>query len=213
MKQKRLLVAVGIIVLSVLLVWGSVLVYRSARIVNAFDEMYYSVAQPSHTKTSFGNVYAVSKVHEGIIPGSDETTGAYIAGYESWKKGLNGNENLVIEFHPKDHRLDVFAWVRYGDDDSLHFSFSYYPDTKTLELDPVGTLTLPPGNRNKTTEEFLEEYHITQSEIREYQEYFLYEKLLKDWVDGNGERSRFSEGDYGKFTIIDNTFEGLAGFE
>ena len=212
MKHKRLFIIAGAVALVALLVIGLVHVYRSAHITNVFDEMYYSVVDPFYTDTSFGYVDAASNASEDIIPGSDELTGAYVVSYQSWKKRLLGNENMFMHFNPNDQRYVVYASVSYYEFDGVSLSFTYYPDTKTLEFDPVKMVMISTSNSEKSTEEFMAEFDISQSDIRDYQEYFLYEVLLKDWVDGNGERSRFSEGDYGEFTIIDRTFEDITVF-
>jgi len=97
--------------------------------------------------------------------------------------------------------------VCYSDFYNLTIRFAYYPKTKTLVLSAVDLITDYDGNKDKTLEEILQENNITQQDIRSYQEYFLYEKLLTDWVTGNKERSLFTVDDFGEFTIIDNTFD------
>ena len=215
MKRKRLLIAAGAVALSILLVWGGVYVYRNAQTVNAFDEIFYSVVNPSYTETSFNRLYATSGVHRHIIPGSrsDEWTGSYIASYDFSEKRLNGDRGMLFFFHPSSQKFDIETRISYSNGDSLHWLFFYYPDTKTLELCPVRSVIRDEANPDKTTEELLEELGISKSDIRNYQDYFLYEVLLKDWVDGNKERSKFSEGNYGEFTIIDRTFENLPDLE
>ena len=101
----------------------------------------------------------------------------------------------------------VINVVFHDDGDYLILDFTYCLSDKTLVLESVRLHVSYGGNKSKTLEEFLQENNITQQDIRNYQEYFLYEKLLTDWVTGNKERSFFAVDNYGEFTVIDNTFE------
>ena len=214
MRARRILVAAGAVVLCILLVWGVTHILRSTKVTNVFDEMYYSVAHPSYTSTSIGFLRPVREVASlRDVVDNDEAQDSYHGAYK-WEY-LNSGESLYLIFDVEERRYVISAMVScnnsYFDSYYLTLDYIYYPDTKTLVLEPVRLHIAYDGDQNKTLEEFLEENHISQQDIRDYQEYFLYKKLLTDWVTGNGERSLFTVGNYGDFTVIDNTFENLAG--
>lgn len=209
MKLKRIAIFVGAAAAIILFLGGCTNVKKNAQIENVFDEMFYSVAQPSNTETSFNKVDALRIDHPPHFP---EYSSGYEESYYYRQNFLDANKNMSIDFAAKAKRCDISATVVYSEWDSLYLRFQYYPETKTFELEPVSIYTnSDAANPDKTIEEFCEEFKITKSEIQAHQEYFIYEHLLKDWVGGNENESKFGEGNYGDFTIIDNSFDEAIG--
>lgn len=106
-----------------------------------------------------------------------------------------------IEIEPKHQR-------------SLYYTYVYDIKTRKLQIAPLTIFTY--GYRDAGVEmaieegeevsAFLREHEITREEIEGYRDYFLYDKVLSDWVEGNGERSLFTQEDHGDYETQDHTF-------
>ena len=99
----------------------------------------------------------------------------------------------------------------------LHYIYRYHVKTRTLVIEPLIIITYDHFSTNyelaiddgERVDAFLCEYQVTREFIEKYRDYFLYDKLLTDWVNGNGKRSRFTVGNYGNYKIEDNLFSNL----
>ncbi|HLR79256.1 MAG TPA: TipC family immunity protein [Bacillota bacterium] len=56
-------------------------------------------------------------------------------------------------------------------------------------------------NDPKEVAKFMEKHHLTEEDLTNDQDYFLYEKVLTDWFEHNP-KSRFSLDHLGKVDII-----------
>lgn len=172
---------------------------------NVFAEMLYS----GTNGTYFGNEFI------DIAPGAKAST-------------MNGGQYLL-----EDEDLYVTIGRHIIKPDSIRWSFSkhfesneeteivsyvtiafkYDAFTKILTYEPVNVYFRdgePLGEYSNQKENVLfvmERYNLTREDIREYQEYALYQVLFPYWLEKNAKTSRFSMENLGEFIVIDNTFE------
>lgn len=53
---------------------------------------------------------------------------------------------------------------------------------------------------------FLDEYNISKENIAEYQEYMLYDIVIKTWVDTHGGSYDKAKENMEALTLVDNTY-------
>lgn len=94
----------------------------------------------------------------------------------------------------------------------MYVKMEYDYSKRTLTYSPVwfyeeveGSLI---GNRhtNSIVLKYMEEYGITEEDIREYQNYALYDVVVKTWVKGNGGIEWYEAWKIKRCRKIDNTF-------
>jgi hypothetical protein len=178
---------------------------------NAFDEMYLSVKHPSREGPSFWRMEPIQ--HGGLI---EDTwiDGHYFGGYD---KSLRQGEDIVIYVHIDDNLIIMSGTKEIADTRCMSFGYTYDFPRKTLTIRPVLLMTRAYAEMGVEFDiddggqlaAYFEEHGITRDDVERCCDYFLYDKVLTDWVMGNGARSSFSPGDFGDFTVIDDTFANL----
>ena len=191
---------------------------QTSAIKNVFDEMYVTISQPNLTKTDFYYMEPVGKLAntDGFDVYDDYFWGAYksVGGYENYY--IRTNEHIGITLDMGKEEFRIRASIEIGNERIL-LCYIYRRDEKKLELEPLFLFT---GKYDETgtatdtddaavVEEFFFRNNITREKLEEYKHYFLYEKVLPDWVIGNGDRSRFNVDNYGDFEVEDNSFAKL----
>lgn len=98
------------------------------------------------------------------------------------------------------------------------FSMTYNPQDRSLTLGPMHIsdwdLKTEPhtGGHYEDREsiiQYLEEYNVTEEDIRAYQDYVLYEVVLKTWVNTHGGNYEWEKEKLGRCEIVDQTFDFL----
>lgn len=180
-------------------------------ISNVFDEMYLSVKAPRSSDASF---YFMREVGRLAQDRAHDNYDFYMGVY---KNSLNEGESISLSLSLDTEIIRVWGGIETENNYQIYYTYEYNFKTKTLEIKPVRIWAY---NSDKLGFEeriddptqisaFLREHSISRADLERHRDYFLYEKFLTDWTQGNGEHSLFSAGNYGKFTIIDNTLEGL----
>jgi uncharacterized protein YceK len=178
---------------------------------NAFDEMYLSVKHPKASDTWFGYME-----HMGgrALSTNVELDGLHFGTYNA---SLFDGESLLLTVDICDETIDILGKHEVADTRCISFVYWYDFPHKTLTIKPVSLLTsdyIEMGVERSIDDgeqlaAYFAEQGVTRDDIEHYRDYFLYDKVLTDWVTGNGARSRFSPGDFGYFTVIDDTFANL----
>lgn len=207
MSKKKKYIVIFIVMIVLILIGVGVFIMNSITPKNVFDEMYLSVSNSSMTKSRFNYMNGVNNF------GKEMDINAYTATYTSNLEedtsisiGV-GLESETVQFFPSQE----FSKLGY----EILFCYTYYHNSNELEIIPV-RISVDNGEDHFPTiidapEEvsaFLEEHAFSKEAVEEYRDYFL-NKVMQDWVNGNGDKSDFSLDNYGDYTIIDRTFEGM----
>jgi hypothetical protein len=214
MSVKKLIVPAILVIFCIAFAIGVFLIMELRRSDNVFDEMYQSVNNPKTTNARFGFVRSIG----GIVQPSD-LHDFYMASFE--KSMLEKGEDIFLTICTRSNTISIMTKIEIENSQCLYYRYNYNYSTKTLTIQPITVrilnyieLEVESFVDNPTLIlNFIQENNISHEFIEQYRDYFLYEKLLTDWIIGNGERSLFTIGNYGEFTLIDNTFEDLKGFE
>ena len=185
---------------------------NSRKIDNIFDEMYLSVKYPKISATSFHYMREVGRLTE-LMDVDDRYLGVYK------KSLLNYGEEIDVFINTEKEIVIINSSIELETDNKrcLYFTYNYSFKTKTLDIEPLTVFTYDYFLTNYEmaiddavqVDAFLHEHQITREYIEKCRDYFLYDKLLTDWVNGNGKRSRFTVGNYGNYKIEDNLFSNL----
>jgi len=227
MNKKKLVFSVISIVLCVALISSGLFMWNSKRIHNVFDEMFVSVVMetgkfdllyeanlrykyPEFTHAGFPFVKEIGKLAH-----DPDMEYFFWGGYKY--NMLDDREDILLSFHLDRQVFHVAAYSEIENTRCLMITYTYNYKTKTLEIEPLAIFTYdydslgvePLIDNGPQVSAFLHEHNISRESIEQYRDYFLYDKLLTDWVNGNGKRSKYMPGNYGNFTIIDNTFANL----
>ena len=227
MKTKRVVVSVVVGVLVAALVVGGFFHWENRRIHNVFDEMYVSVVMgtrnwnvfheagvrfnyPEYTDARFGFVKAIN----GLAHDPDNKD-FFWGGYD--KGVLKDTERITLFIELEEQTLSIAASHEIENTQCLYFEYEYSFKEKTIEIKPLTIFTYDYYELNvemaiddgQQVSAFLHEHNISRESIERYRDYFLYDKLLTDWITGNSKHTKFAVNNYGDFKLIDNTFANL----
>ena len=227
MKTKRVVVSVVVGVLVVALVVGGFFHWENRRIHNVFDEMYVSVVMqtrnwnvfheagvrfnyPEYTDARFGFVKAINGLAHDI-----DNKDFFWGGYD--KGALKDTEDISIYVHLDDQDFFLAFDYEIEQDKYLKYRCVYSFKTKAFEIEPLKIYTRNADqygvevvvDDGQQVSAFLHEHNISRESIERYRDYFLYDKLLTDWITDNSKHTKFAVDNYGDFKLIDNTFANL----
>ena len=213
MKQKKIILFSIAILICLTLVLGVFVIMGNRKIDNVFDEMYLSVKNPRDSETHFYNMKEIGRLTKLI-----DSDHYYMGVYN--KAALNMGEDVDISVLTDSGIIYISATIEIENSCCLFYKYEYSFKTENLEIYPVTILTygyLELGvedyiNDPAQVAEFLHEHGVSREFVEKYRDYFLYDKLLTDWVTGNGERSKFTISSYGEFSVEDNTFAELDAY-
>ena len=209
MKRRRVLV---ITVLSVVvLIGGFLIMINNTKPSNVFDEMYLSVESPRKTGTRFAFVKPLGTRGLSKDMGSDYYYGGV------YRSSLAQGDSISVGINTDKKDIIVITSRELSNEQRIMITYIYTFKTKTLRIKPVKVFN--PNYKETGVDTYIEDaqglkevfdrYGVDRAMIEQLRDYFLYDKLLTDWVVGNGERSLFDTGDFGHFTIEDNIFDTL----
>ena len=210
MKTKKNIIAILASIACIVVVTGVFFIMESRKIDNVFDEMYLPIKYPAEGMPSF---YYVPET--GGLMQSPYSDYFYMGGYRA--QYLRNGEHISIFLNFEKQRLLIFAAMEIENSSCLSYDYAYYFKTKTLEIKPLTIYTRDHAklgveaeiNDAAEVDAFLREHGITREYIERYKNYFLYDKILTDWVNGNSKHSKFNIGNYGDFKLEDNIFSEL----
>lgn len=129
-----------------------------------------------------------------------------------YKEEYLKDEVKIRLFFPKDKQYtQIYGSVDLKKHTHIIIDMAYNPMNRSLILEPIYISNWENGmykyyEDKESITQYLEEYNITEEDIRDYQDYILYEVILKTWVEtqgGNYEREREKL----ERCIIDQTFD------
>jgi len=187
---------------------------------NVFDEMYYAQGRTSRMP------WTLTNYHNTQINQRNEDFFRYYRETNFWENYhvngfLNDDEAILLRGDMENKTISFVCRVGYdgyvqtsGDaGTALWFKYSYHVEIKILTLEPLSISSHAiiverdafAVSDVDVVSEFLASQEITPEKIQEWNDYFLYQKILKDWFRANGV-SRFSLRNLGNLEIIDNQF-------
>ena len=219
MKKGKLVAIIGAIVLTLVILIGGSNVYLAHKYKNTFDEMYYAWAEHDNIFLKGGADFYLVKALSDSLPHPNKppkpviTTGLSLR-YDTEYLRETFYLSLFINL---EEEIIAYTCATYVEPNEIVIlNFNYNKNERTIYFKPIDVLSEKLGFKysleQATAEqviEFLKMHNITKEDIREYQDYFLYEIAIKTWIEGNGTYSRFTKDNIGEFTIIDDTFSLL----
>ena len=101
-----------------------------------------------------------------------------------------------ISLHFKDgtNDVDIYALIILSEADKVYMYIAAHYDYEKKELlyEPVYIIQREPGNEEvyedeKTIDEYLNRYGMTRKDVQEYQEYMIYDVVVKTWTKAHRE--------------------------
>lgn len=212
MDKKRKIILGTILVVAMLL--SGFLYYRNfIRVKNVFDQMYYTMVQ-NHFDWWGGNRTTLFGNMEQLVSRDPEVShieeGFFIEMYKN--EYLEKNQSISIDFIKKDRKIVFsFGYEFPETDERMWLTYSYDIKSKRLLKEPVTIVSeqYEDAEHFNTNEDdindFLSRHSLTRTEMDELHEWFLYDRILADWFDANGNKTRFSLENLGRYTFVDGT--------
>jgi len=193
----------------------SLCIYKQfIRVQNIFDQIFYDRVQTSFEKLFVGSSFDKMPQIDGVKQWG--STVDYYGEYENnyKKEYLNYGERIYIDCSSDSKVMKINAVKQF---DGFKIMFSYTYDVRKKQLTEIvechyGELAY--GDRNgeivyykeyiddlQEVLEFIEANGLTEADLNKYKKYFLYDKLLTDWLDANF--SRFSANRWGRVEYIE----------
>ena len=129
---------------------------------------------------------------------------------------LKDDVRVSLSFSPKEEannkKIQIGSVVTLSEDISVYIGMYYDHKTHTLTYEPIFIYVendeLWPTTITEKAEinQYLEEYGITEDDIREYQHYVLYDVVYQSWISGTRNGRKLNALDYWNIKEIDNTF-------
>jgi len=193
----------------------SLCIYKQfIRVQNIFDQIFYDRVQTSFEKLFVGSSFDKMPQIDGVKQWG--STVDYYGEYENnyKKEYLNYGERIYIDCS-SDSKVMIINAVKQFDGFKIIFSYTYDVRKKQLtEIVECYYGELAYGDRNgdivyykeyiddlQEVLEFIEANGLTKADLNKYKKYFLYDKLLTDWLDAN--LSRFSANRLGNVEFIE----------
>ena len=186
-KKKVLLILVSIILFCIWYWWMYVLFWS-----NALERISYAVDDGID-----GNLYWFERIKETEECFWDEMYGGVqisysdeyvkddvgVGVYSSDKGKFTVSAGFTLE-EKKDKEINVFTGMNY---DRNKHKFIFEPIfILVFEKDDTGVIGTENYHDESTIYQYLNQYNITEEDIREYQNYILYDVVVKTWTKAHG---------------------------
>ena len=214
MKQNIKKIKSIVIYLGCFIFVGTLVYKQFIQIQNIFDQMYYTrirthydwwggalggLGNPADSFSKMPQIKQISRDAE-----SNFTSDGYFE--NSYKDEYIGDgESLVIVSDRNEKTMEIIAVKRFNEFDII-YRYTYDINTKqlkeTVECDYGEIYNENPRFFREHTENpqeillMIEKAGLTKEDLLQYKKYFLYDKLLTDWLDANF--SRFSANRWGR---------------
>jgi hypothetical protein len=201
------------LLLLIILIAACLLIYIVDKVQNIFDEMYYALSETSiipPTLADYSDLSYVDAINRKIIDEFGRFRIYYDQSFDSYAQiRLIGDINekkisIYVRIDFEDYeitngRLGYCIWLVY----------EYDVNKKTLSGLPLEVVQAEYTHRTDSivmaredARSFLTEHGIDIEMIEEWNQYYLYDKVLADWFRYNGWRSRFSINNLGNVKIV-----------
>ena len=209
MTKKKRIVMIGSSMVIVIVIIAGVFYYFT-REVGVMEQIYKAAARARSFKT-FNEVPALEGVsYEDLA--QFENFGGLSIPYK--KEYLKENFKVELFFPAEGDNIKVKSVIGISDKTSILMHITYDHKNRSIIYEPivishrlgeVGTADHYYGAEN--INKFLEEYSVTKADIAEYQEYILYDVVIKTWVDTHGGSYEKARKNMEALKLIDHTYE------
>ena len=169
-----------------------------------------------------GGYSEFKKVKELEIVTYDSVSGQieFIKGfYIPYKQEFLRDNFEVSLFLPNDeHGIEIDNVIRISDTVQINMFMDYEHEDQTLILKPLEMYEESEDGKDDGTyhtegeaiRKLLDECGVTEQDIKEYQNYILYDVVMQTWVRRNYYERELTERDYEDLQIEDHTFDFLS---
>ena len=166
-----------------------------------------------------GGYSEFKKVKELEIVTADEIDGQieFIKGfYIPYKQEFLREGYKVRLFLPNDeHGIEIRSVIRVSDTAHINMFMDYEHEDQTIILKPLEMYEESEDGKDDGTyhtegeaiRKLLNECGVTEQDIKEYQNYILYDVVMQTWVRRNYYERELTERDYEDLLIEDHTFD------
>jgi len=206
-KKERIVMIGGLMVTVIVIILG--VFYYFIREANIMEQIY-KAARAGSFKT-FNEISALEGVsYEDLA--QFENFGGLSIPYK--KEYLKENFKVKLFFPTEGENIKVKSVIRIANQTLLIIHMSYDHKNQTIIYEPI-SISDTPGDINtnehyydaENINKFLEECDVTKEDIAEYQEYILYDVVIKTWVDAHGGSYDGARKKMEALKLIDQTYE------
>ena len=140
-----------------------------------------------------------------------ETMGAFDVKYK--EKYLSENVSFIhLCFYCDNNDVSIGIMVNLSESDKvmMKLDMRYYCEEKRLTYDSVYILQGEEGtiySDEKSIDEFFSKYGLTRQDVKEYQEYAIYDVVVKTWSKAHMELYWLERWRLKRCEVVDNTFQ------
>jgi len=205
-KKKRIVMIGGLMVTVIVIIAG--IFYYFTREANIMEQIY-KAARAGSFKT-FNEVSALEGVSYEDLAEFENFGGLSISYKEEYLK-----ENLRVKlfFPAEGDNIKIKSAKDISDKMVLIIYMTYDHKNQTLTYEPIYISYTQDEDGNTEYYEdavninrFLEECNVTKEDIAEYQEYILYDVVIKTWVDAHGGSYDEARKNMEALKLIDQTY-------
>lgn len=173
------------------------------------DQIYYA---GQHEKLrDFNTVPEIRSVSSDELLAIDLFGGLSI---EYKKEYLPEDMYAALYFSPETPSLfEIHGAVDLSDTEIINFAIDYNSEEKTVTYNPIIIVTpfMPEGNtliytNSADIDRILAKYDLTTDNIMDYQNFILYDIVIKSWADAHNEDYEKEREKVKRLPIINNTF-------
>lgn len=213
MRKKK--VVIGLFIFGGMIIAGYSYYQHYVKNQNVFDQMFYTRVRTHYEwfggnqKTSFNNMEQLEDISKDAELYSTQE-GVF---EESYKKDYTGEDNYItIDFY-REEKIIIFSYrIEFpSEDERLWMTYTYDLERKKLIKEPLSIVSSMYNSESQYNtdlfqiKDLLSRHNLTLQEIEQTQYWFLYDRILADWLDANKNQSRFSLENLGRFKFVDNT--------
>jgi len=206
-KKKCIVMIVGLMVTAVIIIAG--VFYYFTREADIMEQIY-KAARTGSFKT-FNEVSALQGISYEDLYDFENFGGLSIPYKEEY---LRKNFEVELFFPAEGEDIKVRSVIEISDTMLLLMNISYDHKNQTMVYEPI-SISDTPGDINtnehyydiENVNKFLEKYNVSKKDIAEYQEYILYDVVIKTWVDAHGGSYDEARKKMDSVQLIDQTYE------
>ena len=159
-------------------------IFKEVKVKNVFDEMYYAEIQTVpmiYTSTSFSNLVKSKKL-KGLAK-SVKNEYPHFKQEIYTEDSLEENEYITIIFNTDEEKMRINGIKDY-DEESLRYTVIYHLESHKLKIENVEIVSDRYRETDYSTNdpneiaEFMQKHDLTEEDLADYQDYFLYEKFF-----------------------------------
>lgn len=182
---------------------------------NVMEDMYRaSIKEGGYSE--FKKVEELEIITPTVIEGYTEFGSGFFIPYK--KEFLKNNIEVSLFIPDDEHGIEIDGIVRLTQNVQINIYMDYNSENQTLFFKPLD-IAVASLDSNKlgthyedeeSVRKLLNEYNMTEQDIKEYQNYILYDVVMQTWVRRNYYERELTEQDYEDLQIEDHTFDFLS---